>query len=62
MNAQKERKSFSEDLEIKEDRQISDNNSLTTASQPVSSLRQRKSLSNHELEKESDEENNKIVE
>jgi hypothetical protein len=32
MNAQKERKSFSEDLEIKEDRQISDNNSLTTAS------------------------------
>ena len=62
MNAQKERKSLPEDLEIEEDRQISDNNSPTTASQPVSSLRQRKSLSNNELEKESDEENNKIVE
>jgi hypothetical protein len=32
MNAQKERKSFTEDLEIDEDRQISDNNSPTTAS------------------------------
>lgn len=61
MNNQKERKFFSEDLEIEEDKQISDN-TATTASQPVSSLRQRKSFTNNELEKESDEENNKIVE
>ena len=61
MNNQKERKFFSEDLEIEEDKQISDNNSPTTASKPVSSLRQRKSFTNNELEKESDEENNKIV-
>lgn len=61
MNNQKERKFFSEDLEIEEDKQISDN-TPTTASQPVSSLRQRKSFTNNELEKESDEENNKIVE
>ena len=62
MSAQKERKSFTEDLEIEEDKQISDNTSPTTASQTASSLRQRKSSSNHELEKESGEEKNKIVE
>jgi hypothetical protein len=41
---------------------MSDNTSPTTASQTASSLRQRKSSSNHELEKESGEEKNKIVE
>ena len=62
MSTRKERKSFTEDLEIEEDKQMSDNTSPTTASQPASSLRQRKSSSNHELEKESGEEKNKIVE
>ena len=61
MSAQKERKSFTDDLEIEEDKQIYDNTSPTTASQPASSLRQRKSSSSHDLEKESEEEKNKIV-